>query len=123
MNLTPFLIVLGSVVLTAFAQLSLKVASGRFADAAPDQSFLQGLLMQLLHPLTMAALAAYVGSTLLWLVALRALPLSVAYTFSGVTIIVVAVMGVVLLGETLVARQIAGIALVITGALMVAKPG
>ncbi|MEZ5657963.1 MAG: SMR family transporter [Burkholderiaceae bacterium] len=123
MNMTPFLIVLGSVVLTAFAQLALKVASGRFADPSPDQSFLHGLLMQLFHPLTMAALAAYVASTLLWLVALRALPLSVAYTFSGVTIIVVAVMGVVLLGETLVARQIAGIALVIAGALMVAKPG
>ncbi|MEZ5652749.1 MAG: SMR family transporter [Burkholderiaceae bacterium] len=123
MSVTPFLIVLGSVALTAFAQVSLKIASGRFVGAQAGESLLGGLVMQLMHPLTLAALAAYVGSTLLWLLALRALPLSVAYTFSGVTIIVVVLLGVFLLGETLGSRQIAGIALVIIGATLVAKPG
>lgn len=119
---TPFLAMLGSVVLTAFAQVSLKIASQRYAGSAVGDSFLGGLIAQLLQPLTIAAIVAYVGSMLLWLIALRSLPLSVAYTFTGVTIIVVVLMGVLLLGESLVGRQIAGILMVVVGAYLVARP-
>ncbi|MEZ5738975.1 MAG: SMR family transporter [Burkholderiaceae bacterium] len=121
MKLTSLLVVLGSVGLTAMAQLSLKVASSRFAGTGADQGLFGGLLAQLFHPLTMAAIVAYVGSTLLWLVALRDLPLSVAYTFSGLTIGVVVLLGVVVLGEALSLPQMAGIGLIIGGLVLLAR--
>ena len=121
MTSAPYLAMLGSVVLTACAQLALKVASTRYASTAVGDSFLGGLIAQLLQPLTMAAITAYVGSMMLWLIALRSLPLSVAYTFSGVTIVAVVLMGVLVLGETLAMRQIAGSGMVIVGAYLVAS--
>ena len=121
MKLSALFIVLASVSLTALAQLALKLASGRFQAPGADSGFWSGLLAQFMHPLTMAAIVAYVGSLALWLIALRDVPLSVAYPFAGVTIALVAVLGAVVLGEGLTWAQVLGIALIAGGVLMLAR--
>ena len=121
MKLSVLMTVLCSVSLTALAQLALKLASAHYEPATPDSGFLPGLLAQVLHPLTLAAIVAYAGSLALWLIALREVPLSVAYPFAGVTIALVAVLGAVVLGEGLSWSQIAGIGLIAAGVLLLAR--
>lgn len=121
MKFGALMAVLASVSLTALAQLALKLASSRFTPPSPDSGFLASLLAQFLHPLTIAAIVAYVGSLAFWLVALRDVPLSVAYPFAGLTIAIVAIMGAVVLGESLGWGQVAGIVMIALGVMMLAR--
>lgn len=122
MKLAPLLTILASVFLTAGAQLSLKLASRNFQG--PQAENLGGsLLAQLLDPLTVFALSLYVGSTVLWLLALRQVPLSLAFPFSGLTIAVVALLSVWVLGESIGWQHAAGIAFIMLGVAMLAKTG
>jgi multidrug transporter EmrE-like cation transporter len=123
MKLIPLLIVFGSVLLTAGAQLALKIASGRHADSTESAGLLQSVMQQLLDPLTVAAIGLYVGSLVLWLLALRSLPLSLAYPFSGLTIAVVAFLGWAVLNETLSVTHIVGMVLILIGVVLLAQSG
>lgn len=121
MKLIPLLIVFGSVLLTAGAQLALKIASGRHAEPSESTGLVQSIVHQLLDPLTMAAIGLYVGSTVLWLLALRSLPLSLAYPFSGVTIAIVAFLGWAVLNESLSVTHIVGMLLIMVGVVLLAQ--
>ncbi len=57
-----------------------------------------------------------------WIRAVRALPLSVAFTLTNVTHVLIPLSCWVFLGEVITARRWAGIALVVTGLLVIAKP-
>lgn len=122
MKLAPLLTILASVFLTAGAQLSLKLASRNFQHQQAD-NLGSSLVAQLLDPLTLFALALYVGSTVMWLLALRQVPLSLAFPFSGLTIAVVALLSVGILGESIGWQHAAGIALIMLGVAMLAKTG
>lgn len=121
MKLSALLVVLASVSLTALAQLALKLASSRFVSPPAEEGFLAGLIAQFVHPLTLSAVVLYVGSLLLWLVALRDVPLSVAYPFAGLTIALVAVLGIVVLGEGLAWPQAVGIGMIAAGVIVLAR--
>jgi len=121
MKLSALLVVLASVSLTALAQLALKLASSRFVSPPSEHGFLASLIAQFVHPLTLSAVALYVGSLLLWLIALRDVPLSVAYPFAGLTIALVAVLGSVVLGEGLAWPQAIGIAMIAAGVVVLAR--
>ncbi|MFK7965191.1 MAG: multidrug efflux SMR transporter [Burkholderiaceae bacterium] len=121
MKLSALLIVLASVSLTALAQLALKLASSRFAAPPADQGFIASLIAQFMHPLTLSAMVLYGGSLVLWLIALRDVPLSVAYPFAGLTIALVAVLGIVVLGEGLAWPQAFGIGMIAVGVIVLAK--
>ncbi len=123
MKLIPLLIVLDSVLLTAGAQLALKIASGRHAEPSETTGWFQSILMQLLDPLTIAAIGLYVGSLVLWLLALRSLPLSLAYPFSGLTIAVVALLGWFFLKESISVTHLIGMGLILAGVVMLAQAG
>lgn len=123
MKLIPLLIVLGSVLLTAGAQLALKIASGRHSDTPESAGWLQSIVQQLLDPLTIAAIGLYVGSLVLWLLALRSLPLSLAYPFSGLTIAIVAFLGWAVLNESLDGTHIIGMVLIMAGVVLLARSG
>ena len=123
MKMIPLLIILGSVLLTAGAQLALKLASGRYTDSAATQDLVGSIVRQLLDPLTMVALTFYVASTLLWLLALRHVPLSLAFPFSGVTIAIVAGLSMLVLGEPISWQHATGIALIMIGVAMLAHSG
>lgn len=123
MKLIPLLIVFCSVLLTAGAQLALKVSSGRHANPVESSGLLQSIVNQLLDPLTMTAIGLYVGSTVLWLLALRSLPLSLAYPFSGLTIAIVAFLGWAVLNESMSTAHLIGMVLIMAGVVLLAQSG
>jgi multidrug transporter EmrE-like cation transporter len=57
----------------------------------------------------------------LWLLALREVPLTIAYPFMGLTLVLVELLGVFVLGETLGAAKLAGMALVCAGLVLLAR--
>jgi len=121
MNAGSLLLILGSVALTAVAQLCIKIASGRFAGATTRETLLPSLMAQFLDPLSLIAVAAYVISLFLWFLALRDVPLSVAFPFTGLTMALVSLLGIVALGETLSGTKIAGVALAIVAVLLLSR--
>lgn len=121
MTINSFLIIMGSVLLTTAAQISLKIASGRFNLDNNKLSFVGSLISQLLDPLTICAIIAYVGSLVLWLLALRNIPLSIAYAFSGLTLALVTLSSVVFLNENVTLLQLMGIVLIIAGIILITR--
>jgi len=121
MKITSLCIILGSVFLTTAAQIALKIASGRYTVENKKLNIIESLISQILDPLTMAAIIAYVGSMVLWLLALRHLPLSIAYSFSGLTIALVTMSGVLILHESLSLPQLSGIALILGGVILLTR--
>jgi len=112
------------VVVTAVAQLCIKVASRQFsggATAGNAVSLAGSLVQQALHPLSIVAVFAYAISLLLWFLALRDVPLSVAYPFAGLTMALVAALGIVVLGESVDLPKLVGITLIIAGVVLLAR--
>jgi len=58
---------------------------------------------------------------ILWLLALPHLPLSIAYSFSGLTIALVTMSGVLILHESLSIPQLSGIALILGGVILLTR--
>lgn len=110
-------LVLASVTLNAVAQIVLKqavAASGVFAPAP--------LAMALLgKPLFWAGLFCFGGSLATWLLVLSRLPVSVAYPLASLGYVAAAVLGVLLLGESLGGARIAGIGVICLGVFLVAR--
>ena len=70
----------------------------------------------------MAGLASYAASLVLWLLALREVPLTVAYPFMGLALVFVALLAMVVLGERLSGAQLLGMAFVCVGLTLLARP-
>lgn len=121
MSTASLLVILASVVVTALAQLCLKLASERYAGPIFGDGFLGSVVSQMLHPLTIVAMFAYVLSLVLWLLALRNVPLSVAYPFAGLTLALVSLFGIVFLGEAVSAPKLAGVGLIVAGTVVLAR--
>jgi drug/metabolite transporter (DMT)-like permease len=101
--------VLGSV-LAAFGQVSFKHgANGHM------------VLAEFMNMWIFAGVALYGAGTLLWILALSAVPLTVLYPFAALTYVLVNILAVVLLDERLTARGLAGTALVLAGLFLVAS--
>lgn len=73
---------------------------------------------QLLRWPTVAGLACYMGSALCYLVALQGIPVSVAFPSVAVGYVAIAVLGPLLWSEPFGATQMAGIALICAGVLL-----
>jgi drug/metabolite transporter (DMT)-like permease len=76
-------------------------------------------LAQLLRPSTLAGLALYGAAAFLYIVALRKIPLSVAFPSVSLSYAIVAVLGHFLFNEPFGARQVAGIVLIMGGVLLI----
>jgi drug/metabolite transporter (DMT)-like permease len=76
----------------------------------------------LASPLTWLAMCLMIISLLSWLYVLRYIPLSIAFPFSRVVDILVPLSCWMILGEQISARRWCGIALVIAGLILTAKP-
>ena len=107
--------------LTTGAQIALKIVSSRYTVENGGPGTVRSLIYQLLDPLTILAIIAYSVSLMLWILALRQLPLSIAYSFSGLTIALVTFSGIFLLNESLSTSQVIGIVIVIIGVIVMAK--
>ena len=121
MSTASLLGILASVTVTALAQLCLKLASSRYAGPMFGEGFVGSVVSQVLHPLTLVAMLAYALSLVLWLLALRNVPLSVAYPFAGLTLALVSLLGIIGLGEPVSATKLIGIGLIIVGTIVLAR--
>ncbi|TVS10676.1 MAG: hypothetical protein EA417_18755 [Gammaproteobacteria bacterium] len=73
------------------------------------------------NPFVLGGIGLYGASTLLWIFVLSRLPLSQAYPFVGLSIVITSVFGALLLGERLSPGQVLGIVMVSAGVLLVVK--
>jgi len=80
---------------------------------APD------FVSQLMRPSTIAGLALYGSAAFLYIVALRKIPVSVAFPSVSLSYALVAVLGHFLFGEPFGLKQIGGIALIMAGVMLI----
>jgi undecaprenyl phosphate-alpha-L-ara4N flippase subunit ArnE len=107
----PYYAALGAgILLGAAGQVLLKEGAGTATD-----TFLQ----QVLRPHTLIGLALYGLAAFLYIVALRKLPVSVAFLTGSLSYAVVAMLGHVLFGESFGLPKIAGLVLIMAGVWLV----
>jgi drug/metabolite transporter (DMT)-like permease len=80
---------------------------------APD------FVSQVLRPSTIAGLALYGSAAFLYIVALRKIPVSVAFPSVSLSYAIVAVLGHFLFGEPFGMKQIGGIVLIVGGVVLI----
>lgn len=116
-------LILASVTLSAFAQLSFKYGVTNAANGSGHQneSILGSLLSPLLSPGVILGLALYAIGTLLWITVLGKVEVSQAYPFVGLGFVLTALLGYAFFGDTLSLQRMAGIGLVIGGIVLIAQ--
>ena len=80
-----------------------------------------GFLVQLLRPTTMVGLVCYGGAALLYIVALRRIPMSVALPCTAVSYVIIALVGHFAFGEALGPQKVMAIALISAGVVVLAS--
>lgn len=118
----PWLMVAATILLTTFGQLVLKwqvttpsPAPFRFMDTWPD------IIVLLLRPWVISALAAAFLASLCWMAAMSRLELSKAYPFMALNFLLVGLLAIPLFGETLSRPKIVGLFLVISGLVVLSR--
>ncbi len=117
-------LILISVTLSAFAQVSFKlgVSSARAAVTVPSSaSALEAAVAMVMNPGVIGGLFLYGIGTLLWLQVLARTDLAQAYPFVGLGFVITAVFGALLFGEPITAMRMAGMLLVIGGIYVIAR--
>ena len=124
---TPLvLLVLTSVLLTAGAQILLKYGMTRPAmklALAGQASPLASIQAIATSPAVLMGMACFGLSAVVWLFVLAKIPLSTAYPFIGVGIIITVIGGRFLFAEPVSLFKLFGIALVIVGIVCVGSSG
>jgi small multidrug resistance pump len=111
----PYWLALAAAITTSLVgQILLK--SGAAGAVAAEGGF----LAQLFRPATMVGLACYGGAALLYIVALRRIPMSVALPCTAASYVVIALIGWAVFGESLGPTKIAAIALISLGVALLA---
>ena len=80
-----------------------------------------GFLQQLFRPATMVGLVCYGGAALLYIVALRRIPMSVALPCTAASYVVIAVVGHFAFGEALGPQKVMAILLISAGVVALAS--
>lgn len=79
-----------------------------------------GFIDQLFRPHTMVGLVCYGGAALLYIVALRRIPMSIALPCTAASYVVIALIGWAVFGEGLGTAKVAAIALISAGVALLA---
>ena len=111
MTLVSFGFLFTGVLLNAGAQLLLKAGT----NAQP-----LGLALAI-EPHILGGLACYVVSVVVWVIGLSKVPVSIAYPMLSLGYVVNAIAAYYLLGESVNAMRLGGIAVIIAGVLIVAR--
>jgi multidrug transporter EmrE-like cation transporter len=90
------------------------------SGASGSVSAAGGFLDQLFRWPTMIGLAFYGGAALLYIVALRKIPMSVALPCTAASYVVIALVGWAVFGESLGAQKLAAIGLIAAGVVLLA---
>ena len=110
--MTIYYVALGISILAGIAgQILLKAG----ADAP-------GFISQILRPSTLCGLALYGSAAFLYILALRKIPMSVAFPSVSVSYVLVAILGHFVFGETFGLKQIGGLALIMGGVILINQP-
>ena len=108
--MTAYWLVLAAAIVTSMAgQTLLKAGAG-----APD------FIGQLFDPRTMVGLCLYGGAALLYIVALRRIPMSVALPCTAISYVAAALIGHFAFAETLGAVHLGALALISAGVVLLA---
>lgn len=118
----PWLMVAATILLTTYGQLVLKwqvttpaPPPFRFMDDWPS------IIVLLLRPWVISALAAAFLASLCWMAAMSRLELSKAYPFMALNFLLVGLLAIPLFGEALTRPKIVGLCLVIAGLAVLSK--
>ena len=110
--MTPFWIALAAAICTSLVgQVLLKVGS----------EVEGGFIAQLFRPVTLVGLACYGGAALLYIVALRRIPMSVALPCTAASYVAIALIGHFAFGEALGPQKALAIALISAGVVVLAS--
>lgn len=122
MSQASFLLILGGVLLNALAQLLLKAGANQLGPVTLDWPNLLplGLKIASQWPI-LAGLTCYAISVVIWILALTRVPVSQAYPLVSIGYVVNAFAAWALLGETLNALRLGGIAVILIGVYLVAR--
>ena len=120
-RLTLVLILL-SVILSAGAQLLLKagVSAPDVQRAAASNSAVAFVTAVLTQPLVWCGLVAFGSSAVTWILVLSRAPVSFAYPFVALGLVLTVLFGSLLFGEAMNPAKLSGIALIVTGVLVIA---
>lgn len=103
-----------AILVSVTGQVLLKAgASGSVAAAG-------GFVEQLFRPATLIGLVCYGGAALLYIVALRRIPMSVALPFTAASYIAIVMIGWFFFNEPLGVQKLAAVALICGGVIMLA---
>lgn len=118
----PWLMVLGTIVLTTYGQLVLK---WQVAIRAPAPfASLDGwppVLLLLLRPWVISALLAAFGASICWMLAISRLELSRAYPFMALNFLLVCLLAAPLFGEALTTPKLLGLAFIVVGLIILSQ--
>jgi drug/metabolite transporter (DMT)-like permease len=114
MSLRGLLLVLACVVLLAVGQLLFKFAALQWRVDGWTWSSARNLL----SPTLMLAMLLYALATVMWVYALRTVPLTVAFPIYALTFIIVPVLAYFFAGEPLTLKTLAGAAVIMLGVLI-----
>ncbi len=122
MNWISFLLVVTGVMLNAAAQLLLKAGVSRVGVIQLQLHTVLAAGWKLaFEPYILGGLACYVVSVVVWILALSRVQVSIAYPMLSLGYVVTAVAAWALLGESLSAMRMSGIAVIIVGVYLVAR--
>ena len=114
--LLPVLVAIG---FAAIGQMTMKIAmTGAKIGLSDPVATIRYILTP---PLVYLGLAAYGASSFLWLISLSRLPLSYMYPFTALLIVIITFASAMLFQEPLNAWKLSGVALIITGLLVIAR--
>lgn len=105
---------LGTPLLIAMGQVLFKMASSTTGDLSA-----RGLLALATNPVLVAALMVYGFGTIVWIHVLKSVPLTLAYSFMGLTFCFVPLLAQLFFGEALTLRYAVGTALIFAGLLAI----
>jgi drug/metabolite transporter (DMT)-like permease len=117
-------LILTSVVLAGFAQITLKTGVNHVTDAAGGGELhmnADSLRSLLSSPIVWAGLVLFGLSAIVWLFALSRASLSFAYPFAALSYVLIVVFSVLVLHETVPALRWLGVAFIVTGIILVAQ--
>jgi undecaprenyl phosphate-alpha-L-ara4N flippase subunit ArnE len=112
--LTTWAGLVGTPLLIATGQVLFKLTS-----AQAGQADLRGLVSLFFNPVLISALALYGFGTIVWIYILKSVPLTVAYSFMGLTFCFVPLLAQVFLGEAVTLRYLVGALFIVAGMLAI----
>lgn len=122
-RMLPYLFILLTVLLTVYGQIVIKWRVGLLGTMPDDTSgrigYFAGFLFQ---PWVISSYAAAFLASVSWMFAVRQLPLSAAYPFTGLAFVLVLISSALFFQERITVEKLIGVMLIIVGIYFGSRP-